>query len=197
MASTRSLKFFQVRRRSDEHDPQLVTTILESANDLRELSAISATGYSMTTAVLRANDSSQLTTLRISAAIFPGGELAAGLSTCRSLLHLLLAGVELSSTEKAWPSVFHTLALMPQLHKLNLFVLRDRAPGHNRLTFCHLTHGKKSHMGDMIAYEGREHTAAGLDELTAAPLLRKEDHETYRLVVKRRLMCSVCVCSFD
>lgn len=53
MASTRSLKFFQVRRRSDEHDPQLVTTILESANDLRELSAISATGYSMTTAVLR------------------------------------------------------------------------------------------------------------------------------------------------
>lgn len=156
MTSTRSLKCFQFRKQGDGHDPHLVTSVLESANGLRELVVTSVSGFPMTTAVLRANDFSRLTTIRISGAIFPGEELANGLSVCRSLLHLRLSDVELSSSEEAWPSVFRTLALMPKLHKLSFFVLRDRSSRHSRLMFCGLKHGKTTHGGKMIEHRGLE-----------------------------------------
>lgn len=189
--STRTLKCFQFRTLINGRDPQLATTILESANDLCELVVTPIPGFSMTTAVLRVSDLSLLTTLRISGAIFPGEELANGLSVCRSLLHLRLSDVELSSSEEAWPSVFRTLALMPKLHKLSFFVLRDRSFRHSRLMFCGLKHGKTTNGGKMIEYRGLEQTAAGLDELAAASLLRETDSRVYRMMFGRG-GCYIC-----
>jgi hypothetical protein len=145
----------------------------------------------MTTAVLRANDFSQLTTIRISGTVLPGKELVKELSVCRSLLHLRLSDVELSTGEETWPSVFRTLALMTKLHKLRLFVLRERTLRHNRLRFRGLKHGATGHGGKMIVYKGIEQTAAGLGELAVAPLLRETDHRAYRILFGRG-GCSIC-----
>ncbi|KAM0702065.1 hypothetical protein Q7P35_010975 [Cladosporium inversicolor] len=191
--STRTLKCFQFRTNIDGHDPKLATTILESANDLCELVVMPNPGCSMTTAVLQVNDFSLLTTLRISGASFPGEELVTGLSVCRSLPHLHLSNLGLISGEEAWPSVFRTLASMPQLHKLCLAALWDTVFRFRRLTFCDLVHGRTTQDGCMVGNMGREKTAAGLNELIAKPLPREDDDHTYTFNFNKGRGCFVCV----
>lgn len=193
-SSTRSLKRLRFRKRGHDHEPQFITSILESANDIRELAVASLPGLPMTTAVLRAHDFSKFTTLRLSGAIFPGEDLVTGLSACRSMLHLRLSDVRLLSGEDGWPSVFHALASLPQLHKLSLSVLWDRfgAIRDRRLTFRGLLHGKTTFEGRKVEYEGREQTVAGLDELKAAPWLREVDNRTYFIAFNRADGCRIC-----
>lgn len=193
-SSTRSLKCLRFRKQGHDDEPQFITTILESANDIRELAAASLPGFPMTTAVLRAHDFSKLTTLRLSGAIFSGEDLVTGLSACRSMLHLQLSDVRLCSGEDGWPSVFHALASLPQLHKLSLSVLWDRfgAIRDRRLTFRGLLHGKTTFEGRKVEYEGREQTTAGLDELKAAPWLREGDNRTYFIAFNRAEGCRIC-----
>jgi len=192
--SSRTLKCFQFRTQSDGHHPQLATKILESANDLSELVITPTPGHFMTTAVLRVNDFSLLATLRISGGTFPVEELVTGLSVCRSILHLHLSDLVLSSGEEAWPSFFRTLASMPRLHKLSLAVLWESVSRSRRLKFCDLIHGRTTHEGSIIEYMGREQTAAGLGELAAAPLPREYDYRIYFMAFNRAGWCHICDC---
>lgn len=170
VASTRSLKYFQFRVENHQFDSQFVIKVLKSTNDLRELVATALPRASMATAILRTIDGSRLTTLRIRDALFPIEELIACLSICRSMLHLHLSNVRLSNDDHSWPSIFRTLASIPQLHHLSLN-LWDRASRSFRpLCFRGLVHGTTTDRKSMIEYQGREQTAAGLGELLAARL---------------------------
>lgn len=66
---------------------------------------------------------------------------------------------------------FRTLASIPQLHHLSLN-LWDRASRSFRpLCFRGLVHGTTTDRKSVIEYQGREQTAAGLDELLGARLV--------------------------
>ena len=199
-ASTKTLTCFQLeafRTQRNDYDTQFVTTILDSANDLRELITMGppgrqATTTKVTTAILRECDFTRLTTLHIMGFEFAVEELVAGLGVSRSMLHVYLSDVRLSSSEQSWPSIFRALASLPKLHKLSLLVLRYQSFSYRRLAFRSLTHGRTSHEGKMIEYEGKEQTAAGLEELAAAPLASECDAQNYLLVHKETGYCRIC-----
>ena len=165
IASTKSLKCFQLRADNNEYDPQFAITVLKSTNDLREL-ATTSLPPSTTTAILGTADFSGLTTLRIEDAFFFSEQLVANLSVCHSMLHLHLSDVRLSSGERAWPNVLRTLASMSQLHHLSFCDMWsfDLDP----LGLRDLVHGTTTQEGKMVEYQGREQVAAGLEELLGA-----------------------------
>lgn len=202
-ASTSSLRSF---RYDDEMTPgdschrQLVSTILKPANGLRELSLYDEKAtwlpYNHTTAsILRVNDFSKLSTLRLRGAVVPGKGLVEVLALRRPMLHVHLSYVRLIGNDGAWSKVFHTLASMPHLHQLSLSVLRDESLDLRRLVFDNLKNGNVIKGGRMVEYEGEQQVAEGLEELTSTTVPIKVDDDTFGpdVVFRRMGECSVCV----
>jgi len=143
----RRFRFDQSQSETDSYREQPVTTILQSAGDLRELVICFSPYNSATAAVLRRNNFSQLTTLRLRGAILPSKDFVSTLTHCHSMLHTHLSHLQLTGDKEAWSEVFGALTLVPRLHQLSLSVLRDQSLDSECIVFLGLAHGRTTHEG--------------------------------------------------
>jgi len=194
-ASTKSLTCFQLEASGSyrgDYDTQFVTTILDSTDNLRELMTIGRPGRSTTTAILREKDFTQLTSLHIMGFGFAGEDLVAGLQVCHSMLHLTLSDVKLIGGDTSWPSVFRALASLLDLHDLGFHALRCQASDRKCLVFRGMVHGRTNPDGSLIRFEGKEQTAAGLEELIATLLIGEHVDHPYLLGIRDQGVCCIC-----